>query len=112
MLPTDQYSRQRLANTLEMDRINQEELEEGKEKEKKKQSLTLCCGNKSTVRATFALSFWADFFDVIVCGGVPALGSNTWIRFCMKDQCASKNGSKFDSAFDSCSNGRDLKPPF
>lgn len=56
MFSTDQYSHQRLANTMEMDRINQEEL-----KEKKKQSI-ISQGSEQ------------PFFE-IVSGGVSALGS-------------------------------------
>lgn len=69
-----------------------------KEKEKKKQSITLFVVGISQRSEQYALSSWADFLT-------SALGSNTWIRFCMKDQCVSKNRSKFDSALDSCSNG-------
>lgn len=59
MFSTDQYSHQRLANTMEMDRINQEEL-----KEKKKQSI-ISQGSEQQLHWAFVEIFWKCKFSTL-----------------------------------------------
>lgn len=81
----------------QMDWINQGELEEGK---RKRQFITLFVRNQCMARALLPFSLWRDFVMWSI--------STAWVQhldqILHKDQCISKNRSKFDLALDLCSN--------
>ncbi len=81
---------------INTDWVNQGEL-------KKRAIHHALCEESVYGQSTTSFSLWRDFD--MVCGGVSLLYEcNTWIRFCMNDQCISKNRSQFDLALDLCSN--------